>query len=139
MNSNINNSTSKNDVIYPDDATWILTSAFIIFTMQSGFGLLEAGLVSKKNESNIMVKNAVDVIYGGLSYWLFGFAFSFGIAEGSNPFCGIGYFMTDTADDSQMGELFAKYFFQVRSVIKTYKNIEFLEAISLACFVFLSF
>ena len=25
------------------DATWILTSAFIIFTMQSGFGLLEAG------------------------------------------------------------------------------------------------
>ena len=25
------------------DAIWILTSAFIIFTMQSGFGLLEAG------------------------------------------------------------------------------------------------
>ena len=34
------------------DATWILTSAFLIFTMQSGFGLLEAGeittFVSKK-------------------------------------------------------------------------------------------
>ena len=28
------------------DATWILTSAFIIFTMQSGFGLLEAGNIS---------------------------------------------------------------------------------------------
>ena len=27
-----------------DDATWILTSAFIIFTMQSGFGLVESGL-----------------------------------------------------------------------------------------------
>lgn len=26
-----------------DDATWILTSAFIIFTMQSGFGLVESG------------------------------------------------------------------------------------------------
>lgn len=25
------------------DAIWILTSAFIIFTIQSGFGLLEAG------------------------------------------------------------------------------------------------
>ncbi|KXJ26494.1 putative ammonium transporter 3 [Exaiptasia diaphana] len=100
------------DVIYPDDATWILTSAFIIFTMQSGFGLLEAGMVSKKNESNIMVKNAVDVIYGGLSYWMFGFAFSFGIDEGSNPFCGIGYFLTD-ADESQMGEVFARYFFQL--------------------------
>ena len=29
------------------DATWILTSAFIIFTMQSGFGLLEAGNAHK--------------------------------------------------------------------------------------------
>lgn len=53
--------------IRSDDATWILTSAFIIFTMQSGFGLLEAGMVSKKNETNIMVKNAVDVIYGGFA------------------------------------------------------------------------
>ena len=26
------------------DATWILTSSFLIFTMQSGFGLLEAGM-----------------------------------------------------------------------------------------------
>ena len=33
-----------------DDATWILSSAFIIFTMQSGFGLLEAGMASQKNE-----------------------------------------------------------------------------------------
>lgn len=48
------------------------------------------GLVSQKNEVNIMVKNAVDVIYGGLSYWLYGFAFSFGTAEGTNGFSGIG-------------------------------------------------
>lgn len=27
-----------------DDATWILTSAFIVFTMQSGFGLIESGM-----------------------------------------------------------------------------------------------
>ena len=59
-----------------DDATWILTSAFIIFTMQSGFGLLEAGSVSKKNESNIMMKNAIDVVCGGFSYWLYGYAFT---------------------------------------------------------------
>lgn len=78
-----------------DDATWILTSAFIIFTMQSGFGLLESGMVSRKNEANIMVKNAVDVIYGGLSYWLFGFAFSYGISERKNPVIGLGKFLTD--------------------------------------------
>ena len=95
-----------------DDATWILTSAFIIFTMQSGFGLLESGMVSRKNEVNIMVKNAVDVIYGGLSYWLFGFAFSYGITERENPIIGLGYFMTD-ADEREMGEVFSKYLFQL--------------------------
>ena len=35
--------TSVADDVGSGDATWILTSAFIIFTMQSGFGLLEAG------------------------------------------------------------------------------------------------
>ena len=68
-----NISNHQNDAIQSDDTTWILTSAFIIFTMQSGFGLLEAGMVSKKNETNIMVKNAVDVIYGSFAYWLFGY------------------------------------------------------------------
>lgn len=37
-----------------------------------------------------MVKNVVDVIYGGLFYWLYGFVFSFGIVEGINVFCGMG-------------------------------------------------
>jgi len=37
-----------------------------------------------------MVKNAVDVIYGGLSYWLYGFGLSFGIDKGTNAFCGVG-------------------------------------------------
>ncbi|XP_078373487.1 putative ammonium transporter 3 isoform X2 [Oculina patagonica] len=87
---NVNGTSSEPVQLNSDDATWILTSAFIIFTMQSGFGLVESGLVSQKNEVNIMVKNAVDVIYGGLSYWLYGFAFSFGTDEGTNGFSGIG-------------------------------------------------
>ena len=31
-----------------EDATWILTSAFIVFTMQSGFGLIESGSVAEQ-------------------------------------------------------------------------------------------
>ncbi|KAJ7394689.1 hypothetical protein OS493_000514 [Desmophyllum pertusum] len=69
----------------PGDAVWILTSAFIIFTMISGFGLVESGMVSKKNETNIMVKNALDVIFGN--------------------------FFAD-ASQSRMGSVFALYFFQ---------------------------
>ncbi|CAH1778550.1 unnamed protein product [Owenia fusiformis] len=110
--------TSGNSTALPvgvtwDDATWILTNSFIIFTMQTGFGMLEAGAVSLKNEVNIMVKNAVDVIYGGLSYWTFGYAFSFGEDSGSNPFIGIGYFFVDSSDPNELGILFATFVFQL--------------------------
>ena len=52
MNVTQNSSNAGNVTVLPeeaaqlnsDDATWILTSAFIIFTMQSGFGLVESGL-----------------------------------------------------------------------------------------------
>jgi len=40
------------------DATWILTSAFIIFTMQSGFGLLEAG----KRDKLFFVFGSIQII-----------------------------------------------------------------------------
>ena len=101
---NMNSTYSNEDLIEYEDATWILTNSFIIFTMQSGFGLLESGMVSLKNEANIMVKNAVDVIFGGFSYWVFGFAFSFGIPERGNPFSGLGYFLTD-AEESKIGHV----------------------------------
>lgn len=87
-----------------DDATWALANSFMILTMQTGFGLLECGSVSTKNISNIMIKvsncylhlavtsvfnflpqNVVDVSLGGLAYWMFGYALTFG--KPSNPFC----------------------------------------------------
>lgn len=53
----------------PVDTVWVLLCGFVIFTMQIGFGLLEAGLISPKNHVNIMMKNAIDVIIGGFSFW----------------------------------------------------------------------
>ncbi|XP_068752861.1 putative ammonium transporter 2 [Montipora capricornis] len=103
--------TGRGDMDGPGDAVWILTSAFIIFTMISGFGLVESGMVSRKNETNIMVKNAVDVIFGGLGFWMFGFAFTFGDAPGVNSFSGFGRFFTD-AEETDMGEVFSLYCFQ---------------------------
>ncbi|XP_072051520.1 putative ammonium transporter 3 [Amphiura filiformis] len=95
-----------------DDATWILTSAFIVFTMQSGFGLLESGSVSQKNEVNIMVKNSIDVLFGGISYWMYGYGLSFGEDEGSNSIFGIGHFFVDSASDGDdLGRLFSHFFF----------------------------
>ncbi|OWF45994.1 ammonium transporter 2-like [Mizuhopecten yessoensis] len=94
-----------------DDATWILTSSFIIFTMQSGFGLLESGMASRKNEVNIMVKNVVDVVFGGLTYWAIGYGLTFGDSPGSNGFSGFGSFFLNP-DEKHMGTVFSKFIFQ---------------------------
>lgn len=63
-----------------------------------------------KNGCNIMIKNAVDVIFGALGYYVCGFGLSFGQGEYANGFTGFGDFFPDTSDD---GWLFAKYFFQL--------------------------
>ncbi|XP_077988594.1 putative ammonium transporter 2 [Glandiceps talaboti] len=112
-NSFHNNESNSSEILERgwDDATWILTSAFIIFTMQSGFGLLESGSVSRKNEVNIMVKNAVDVIFGGLSYWMFGYGLSFGDDTGSNPFIGVGHFFVHDDDEDTFGSVYSSFFF----------------------------
>ncbi|XP_041376316.1 putative ammonium transporter 3 [Gigantopelta aegis] len=94
-----------------DDATWILTSSFIIFTMQSGFGLLESGYASCKNEVNVMAKNVADVIFGGLSYWMAGYGLTYGTDEGTNGFVGIGHFFVN-ANDENMGEELSRFVFQ---------------------------
>ncbi|CAI9731315.1 putative ammonium transporter 3 [Octopus vulgaris] len=79
--------------------------------MQSGFGLLESGSVSSKNEVNIMVKNAVDVIVGGLSFWMFGYALVYGEDFGiSNPFFGWGDFFVSTRS-RDVGWVYSKFFF----------------------------
>ena len=78
----------------------------------AGFGLLESGCVSPKNEVNIMVKNALDVVFGGITYWAFGFGLSFGAEAGTNPFVGIGCFFVD-ANDENMGYVYAVFIFQL--------------------------
>ena len=49
-------------------------------------------MASKKNEVNIMVKNVVDVVFGGLTYWMVGYGLTFGDSPGSNGFTGMGSF-----------------------------------------------
>ena len=56
--------------------------------------MLESGIVSLKNEVNIMMKNVVDVVLGGLTYWAFGYSLSYGESSYSNPFISFGsYFV----------------------------------------------
>lgn len=72
-----------------------------------GFGMLESGCVSVKNEVNIMMKNIVDIVLGGFTYWLFGYGMSFGRGPLSNPFIAIGDFLLDPLPgDPLMGPIF---------------------------------
>lgn len=72
-----------------DDGAWVMSACFIIFGMQTGFGMLESGCVSLKNEVNIMMKNVVDVVLGGITYWAFGYGLSYG-KDYENPFFSLG-------------------------------------------------
>ena len=42
------------------DTLWILLCAILVFFMQAGFGMVEAGLVRSKNASNVLMKNVID-------------------------------------------------------------------------------
>ena len=107
----LNNKDIIND--HSDNATWILNSAFVIITMQSGFGLLESALVSSKNSVNIMMKNMSDVIFGGISFWLFGYGIAFGNSKFSNSIIGWGDFFFEEDINIEGGWHFAHYFFQL--------------------------
>ncbi|KAL7287899.1 hypothetical protein TKK_0017962 [Trichogramma kaykai] len=97
-----------------EDSSWIVSNAFMIFTMQTGFGMLESGCVSLKNEVNIMMKNVVDIVLGGFTYWLFGFGMSFGKYEPNNPIIGMGNYMVDpTFNDPLFGPICASFLFQM--------------------------
>lgn len=79
-----------------------------------GFGMLESGCVSLKNEVNIMMKNVVDIVLGGLTYWIFGFGLSFGFDKPNNPFVGVGGLLIDPpVGTDYMGPVCAAFLFQL--------------------------
>ena len=60
------------------DTVWMLFTAMLVFFMQPGFALCEAGFTRSKNTANILFKNFVDFMLGSLLFWLIGFGFMFG-------------------------------------------------------------
>ena len=64
------------------DTVWMLLAAMLVFFMQPGFALCEAGFTRSKNTANILMKNFVDFMFGSLLFWFVGFGFMFG-SEGA--------------------------------------------------------
>lgn len=67
------------------DVIWVLVAAILVFFMQAGFALCEAGLTRAKNTGNILMKNMMDFCIGTPCYWLVGFGLMF---AGTGPLVG---------------------------------------------------
>jgi Amt family ammonium transporter len=62
------------------DYVWTLVAAALVFFMQAGFAMVEAGFTRAKNAINIMMKNLMDFSMGSLAFWAIGFGLMFGTA-----------------------------------------------------------
>ena len=61
------------------DTVWVLLAAALVFLMQAGFALVEAGFTRSKNTVNILMKNLIDFAVGSLLFWAIGFTIMFGL------------------------------------------------------------
>jgi len=57
---------------------WTCIAAFLVFFMQAGFAMVEAGFTRAKNAVNILMKNLMDFSIGSLAFFLVGFGLMFG-------------------------------------------------------------
>ena len=59
-------------------AVWFLIGAALVFWMQAGFAMVEAGFTRAKNTGNIIMKNLMDFCIGTVTFILIGFSLLMG-------------------------------------------------------------
>ena len=64
------------------DTMLILLAAFLVFFMQAGFGMVEAGFIRAKNTCNILTKNFLGFCMASLGFFLIGYGLMFGDGNG---------------------------------------------------------
>eukprot|EP00472_Partenskyella_glossopodia_P009942 CAMPEP_0197532550 /NCGR_PEP_ID=MMETSP1318-20131121/40130_1 /TAXON_ID=552666 /ORGANISM="Partenskyella glossopodia, Strain RCC365" /LENGTH=112 /DNA_ID=CAMNT_0043089145 /DNA_START=60 /DNA_END=395 /DNA_ORIENTATION=- len=83
VNSYVQNELSTvNEAV---DASWTLLCGILVFVMQLGFGLVEAGSIKSINTQTILLKNLLDVSIVTIGWWAIGYSLS---SEGGNSFAG---------------------------------------------------
>ncbi|GLI64229.1 hypothetical protein VaNZ11_007427 [Volvox africanus] len=72
------------------DVAFMLYNSYLVFMMQLGFAVLCAGSLRSKNCMNILLKNVLDSCVGAIGFYLFGYAFAYGLKphDASNGFIG---------------------------------------------------
>ncbi|MEP1125955.1 MAG: ammonium transporter [Ilumatobacter sp.] len=89
------------------DNIWVLVAGILVFFMQAGFALVEAGLTRAKNVVNIFAKNMADAIIGILAFFGTGYALAFGndpAADSVSKIAGSrGFALTGIGDIAEFG------------------------------------
>lgn len=70
--------TNAADMARSIDTVWVLVTAALVFFMQAGFALVEAGFTRSKNTVNILYKNLMDFSVGSIVFYVLGFGLMFG-------------------------------------------------------------
>jgi len=74
--------TALVDYAFSLNTVWVLIAAALVFFMQAGFALVEAGFTRSKNTTNILFKNLMDYVIGTIAFWAIGFGLMFGTKNG---------------------------------------------------------
>jgi ammonium transporter, Amt family len=72
----------QTDIINATNTAWVLVTAFLVFFMQAGFMMLEAGFARTREVVNILLECIVDTALCAILFFAIGFAFMFGNGNG---------------------------------------------------------
>jgi Amt family ammonium transporter len=64
------------------NTVWVALCAALIFFMEAGFALLEAGFIRAKNTMSIIAKVIIDITFGGIGFFIVGFGIAYGASNG---------------------------------------------------------
>ena len=68
------------------DTVWVMITGFLVFFMQLGFAILEAGMIRHTAAVNALLENFLEAGIGAACWWLVGFGLAFGLDNGSGLF-----------------------------------------------------
>ncbi len=75
-------SAHETSIMNSINTVWTLVAAFLVFGMQAGFVMLEAGFARTKETVNVLLECIFDTAICGILFWAIGYAFMFSHGNG---------------------------------------------------------